>query len=317
MGCTSSLCSESEMHLTQDFRKEFTDKSTGFIVTEGRENMSYIKNLASIALIDSEKSLEYLYAWLENIKIWIYTNNVTYEDVKSFVTISPNGHSIVLKHEFSFIKSYTMVSTYCKKMFKTFNELKFNDYQKLLLSFSPLTICIYLKIGLEIDCGIGIERPMDNQKLSKFISFSNEAENIAIWCGSLIPTGFFISALGLSRTVHFYIFDGHKFQNYSKCMSLFEFFGSPLDQNLKSQLLNCNSEAVTAVLELNDYKIITIGMILNTTDYISLLQDDTETKLNWDNMKNLLHPDNTLLELSREGYTLHQITAASDVLVFN
>ena len=175
----------------------------------------------------------------------------------------------------------------------------------MLLNLSPLSISFYLTLGETIDCGIGIDKPMDSKQLYQFLSFSSEQKSILLWCGSLIPTGFYISALHNTRSLQFYIFDGHKAQNFLKGISLFEFFGSPLEKNLKDEIMKCKGEAVTAVINMSKTNILSMGLRVHNTNNSMNVLNILDIKPEFNRLTENFNYESMVLGLSSSGYRLH------------
>ena len=317
MGCRTSLCSESEFYMTQELQKDSIDKSTNFYHTDISERFLDIKQILSSILSSDSGSVEIALDWLNEISLWIDENSLSPEDTKSTISISSNSEEIFLKHEFDFVKSFSPVSAFAKRHRDAFKASKFAEFEENLLSLGPLSIIFYLKLGSNFDCGIGIEKPLDSKQLIKFLSFSTEKQSILLWSGSLIPTAFYYSAFSTTRSLQFYIFDGHKAQNYLKGISLFEFFGAPLDKSHKEEVMKFKSEAVTASIELDEQNIISMGLLIHSTSNAESLLSKLQKPLLQPKPINFQSPDKISISLSSKGFEICKVYLLSNMLIFN
>ena len=290
--------------MTQELKKE--EASTNFVLTEIRDQFSKIKILSS-KLNLSQDSISYIFTWLNELKYWIEERDILPEDIKTTISISSNFENMTVKHEFNFVKSFDPVISFCKKIKKDFDLNHFDECQQMILNFRPLSVVFFIKIGTVFDCGIGIDKPMDNKELSQVLSFSSESLNILSWSESLISNGFWISALQESRAVSFYIFDKLKAQNYLKGLSLFENFAFPLNPALKHEIMKAKSESLVTVIELEKHKIKSLSLVINSTENAHKISEnlDKTVETHWENIENILNPDSIQLELSSSGFELY------------
>ena len=179
------------------------------------------------------------------------------------------------------------------------------------MSLCPLTMSVYIKLGNEIDCGIGIEKPLDRKQMSQFISLSNEAKNIATWCnnnGQPIPIACNFSTLSNKKSINFYIFDGLKEQNFNRGLSAFYHFGAPVPEKLQALILDSKGEEVNCFLEFDNNCISSISIMTQIFEANSLLKE-LETSVDekmWIQFQNFFVVKYLSLDLSSEGFLLRE-----------
>lgn len=279
-----------------------TYKSSNLAFTEAPDKFSHIKALANTIFSKSDPNHYYLAEWLNQLSIWSEKHSLQSEDMNTSITISSDCSEILLKHEIHFIKSFGAVKNFCEIAKKSdFSNENLSNYKKMLLSFTPLSVSMYIKLGKNMDCGIGIEKPLDSGQLRRFLKFTSESENIFIWAGCLIPTAIYLSVLNPSRTVEFYLFDGHKAQNHLKGVSLFDHFGKPLEKSLKDQIMKSKGESLTAVIEANHSKILSAGLRIQSALYI----DSLFPKNLISSITTKITPETTYISQSPQGNFLH------------
>lgn len=310
MGCKSSLCKESELYLTQEYHKDPNEKYTGLLITEATDRFTSIKPIISMMFGENLRYRKIAYEWLADIAFWAEENAFSAEDCKNAINLSSDMEEIYIKHEFSFVKSFNFVKFFAKKHCLNFNDAQFDELENFVFSLRPIGVYAYLRLGKVFDCGLGLEKVLDSGQMMRILAFSDEKESIMLWAGSLIPTGVSFSAFSLSRTIEFYIFDGHKAQNYLKAINLFEFFAAPIEKAMKEQIFMCKNEAVTAVIEMNEKKILSLGIVLHSPDVFCSLanaigKDMTKTMVQ--TTKAHLNPLNVGVFLTSEGFGICQI----------
>lgn len=266
MGCKTSICNESELYLTQELHKEPLEKCSGLLVTESTDRFTGLRSTLSTLCRDNLQYQKLCSDWFSELAFYIDENTLSPEDYKNTVTLSSDLQELYIKHELSFIKNFAPVRSFAKKHCPNFSDSHFSELENLILSLRPISSYIYLKLGKKCDCGMGIEKALDPSQMQKILNFTEEKESISLWANGLIPTGVSFSAFTPSRHIQFYIFDGHKAQNYLKALSLFEFFAGPIDKDMKDQIFLCKSQAVTAMIGMNTRKVIELGLELHCPD---------------------------------------------------
>ncbi|OMJ70569.1 hypothetical protein SteCoe_31424 [Stentor coeruleus] len=310
MGCKSSLCKESELYLTQEYHKEPNEKYTGLLITEATDRFTSLKSIISIMCWENIGYRKIAYEWLTEVALWAEENSLSTEDCKNTVNLSSDMEEIYIKHEFNFVRSFHFIKSFAKRNCSNFNDTQFDELENFVFSLRPIGVYAYLRLGKVFDCGLGLEKVLNSAQMNKILAFSDEKESILLWAGSLILTGVSFSAFSLSRTVEFYIFDGHKAQNYLKAISLFEFFAAPIEKDMKEQIFMCKNEAVTAVIEMNANKILSLGIVLHNPDAFWSLANtigkDT-AKAMVPAIKAHLNPSSVGIFLTNEGYGICEI----------
>ncbi|CAG9326229.1 unnamed protein product [Blepharisma stoltei] len=191
----------------------------------------------------------------------------------------------------------------------------FSRHEDFLLALCPLTISFYLKLGSHIDCGFGVEKPMDRKQLSQFLLHSAEAENISRWSyqnSHPIPIQFNYSCFHSSRTCNFYLFDGLKSQNYERGISMFECFGSPVSAEISKIIRRAKGEEVNCIIEIDQDSVISMAMQVHEHENSLAIAKELDTELDqkkWVKFQKLLQPKWLLLELNREGFRLIHLSS--------
>ena len=114
-------------------------------------------------------------------------SGITSDDLKTIISLDSPGKNIIIKHELDEIRNYDMIKVFYSKIknylksniFKVFDSESYQKKVEFLISLCPLTISFYLKLGLEIDFGIGVEKPIDRKQMARFLFDCNEAINIS------------------------------------------------------------------------------------------------------------------------------------------
>lgn len=243
------------------------------------------------------------------------------EDLNTRVGVDSEGSSFFIIHEVDGIRNFSFIRDFCMKMNQglqltkstRFNQEYYEYVQNFLRSLSPLTVSFYLTLGSELDCGIGINKPMNHKNLSQFLLTCPERESISRWCylkNQPIPINFTYSMLFVKKTCKFYIFDGHKNSNFDRGFSIFDFFGAPLEEAVSAHFRRSRSDEIVSFFTLDENRVTTLGIEvqgLESTTEIARKLDAPFDEKKWVRFRNMLGEGKIVLELSSEGYHLVQI----------
>ena len=226
----------------------------------------------------------------------------------------------MIKHEIDGLRSFEKIAWFSQKIqtlvkkakIEKFKYKNFIKSEEFLMSLGPLTISVYVKLGNDIDCGIGIEKPLDRKQMSQFLALSSEAKNIATWSnnnGHPIPISCSFSALSSKKCINFYIFDGLKEQNFSRSLSSFYHFGAPVPEKLQSIMLEGKADEVNCFLEFDNHCISSVSIMTQAFEAGTQLLKELDTPVNekkWMQFQNLFSVKFLSLELSSEGFVLKE-----------
>jgi hypothetical protein len=341
MGCKPSLCTDSNELLSSQYLQEkeiditipVSEKSTNqslntlltrnIRVLDSGKPMFLLKSFCKLALksFDNDNELSLISElWISEIFRSFEESVALPEDLRTFVSMDSSGSNLWIKHEIDSIRSYEKVAWFSQKIqglvrrtkvgkFKYKNFIKSEDF---LMSLGPLTISAYLKLGSTVDCGIGIEKPLDRKQMSQFLSLSSEAKNIATWSnnnGQPIPIGCSFSALSTKKTINFYIFDGLKDQNFQRGFSAFYHFGAPVPERLQEIFTECKGEELNCLLEFDNDCITSVSLMTKTPEVNSALFKELDTTVDekkWSQFQNFFSVNFLSIELSSDGFLFRQ-----------
>ena len=340
MGCKSSLCTDpTEILLSSQHvhEKEIdianSEKSTNQSlnsllnrnskILDSPKSSYLLKCLRALFLGPEENNDELLTLgelWILNIYKLLEDLVSVPEDLRTFISIDSSGSTITLKHEVDGIRNFEKIAWFCQKIqsivkkskLEKFKYKNFIKSEEFLISLGPLTISAYLKLGPEIDCGIGIEKPLDRKQMSQFISATSEAKNIASWCnnnGQPIPVSCSFSTLSNKKSMNFYVFDGLKPQNFNRGFSMFIHFGAPIPMKLQNFIEEAKCDEVNCILEFDDNCIFSMSMMTKACSQDFLPIQDLDICFNskkWEQFQTLFTVKNVSLDLSSEGFFLVQ-----------
>lgn len=340
MGCKSSLCADSnELLLSQHLQEKEIDitipvseKSTNNSLNTlnrhskgsdpGRTSF-LLRSFCVLMLKNLDNSDELLSLgdlWINEVFKFFEDSVALPEDLRTQVTLDSTGSSIIIKHEIDGLRSFEKVAWFCQKLQDTIkssnlDKFKYKNFVKneeFLMSLGPLTISIYLKLGSEIDCGIGIEKPLDRKQMSQFLSLSKEAKNISNWAntnGQPIPISCSFSNFHSKKTINFYIFDGLKEQNFSRGLSAFYHFGAPVPEKLEQILLSSRTEELNCILEFDDISVTSVSISTTAPETSGKLLNELDTCIDdkkWNQFQNFFVVKGLSINLSSEGFTLKE-----------
>lgn len=338
MGCKSSLCKDQselllsqqtspKIHCSSNLSSTYPSLQTAILKKEFENSISTankIKSSAKVMLRDKVNYSELMQVtelWLEHVFSKLEEMVLMNEDIKSYFNLDSSGRTLTISHEVDGLREFSLIREFCRQLagickitkVHKFQESVLNEQIDFLVSLSPLTIVFYLKLGSEVDCGIGVEKPMERRHLSKFLVSASERENLARWCYQInnpIPVHFSFSPLKASRCIRFYIFDGLKHQNFSNAFSMFEHFGAPLSERTKEVLKKSTGEAVNCKIELDEERILALSVEVQWPQVKFDLASNSDAPVNeksWERLMSLLQPTWLCAELSSYGFVFKQV----------
>lgn len=341
MGCRVSYCQDSnELLLTQKggiyeistHDTPSTGQSTSFTLdTMDSKNLcpfEKIKRTATWFLSDRPDCTELssvLDLWSETVTSELEKTVINHEDLTTKIAVDYEMKTFEIIHEVDGIRSFRCIQQFCRKLnsvymlpvYQEFDKANFEKIEAFLLSLTSLTVSFYLKLGSEIDCGIGVNKPMTCMNLSKFLEGCTELESVMRWYNLInhpIPISFTQSLIKDSKTCRFYIFDGLKSTNYDRGLSIFEFFGAPLDESISQHFRKSSSDELIGGITLDSTRLLKLSIevkYLNCTDQVGYELALSSTDKKWSALKTQNPDAATILELDSEGYHLY----ASNVLL--
>ena len=335
MGCKVSYCQDSnELLLTQKGGlHEFsthdtpsTGQSTSFTLdTLDSKNGCSFENIIRTAkwYLSDRPDYDQLHAllelWTETVTSELEKAVINHEDLTTKIAVDYEMKSFQIIHEVDGIRSFNCIQNFCKKLngvymlpvYAGFNREHFEKIQAFLLSLTSLTVSFYLKLGNEIDCGIGVNKPMTCSNLNKFLEGSIELESVMRWYNLInhpVPISFTQSLIKDSKTCKFYIFDGLKSTNYDRGLSIFDFFGAPLDESISQHLRKSSSDELIGSITLDSTRLLKLSVEvkhLTCTDQIAYELALSAPDKKWSALRTQIPEAATILELDSEGYHLY------------
>lgn len=340
MGCKSSLCTDSnELLLSQhlhekeiDVTMPVSEKSTNHSLntlnrhSKGSDPGRILFLLRSFCVLmlknleNSEELLNIGDLWINEVYKFFEDSVALPEDLRTQVTLDSTGSNITIKHEIDGLRSFEKVAWFCQKIqdstknthLEKFKYKSFIKNEEFLMSLGPLTISIYLKLGSEVDCGIGIEKPLDRKQMSQFLSASKEAKNISTWANNNnqpIPISCSFSNFSPKKIINFYIFDGLKEQNFTRGLSAFYHFGSPVPEKLEQILHASKTEELNCILEFDDTSVTSVSLSVSSPEISSKLLNEVDTCMDdkkWNQFQNFFIVKGISINLTSEGFTLKE-----------
>jgi hypothetical protein len=297
MGCKASQCQDqSEFLVTQPLpsfentvvSSIFSDKSTKpsidtflrnqKLLTSSPLEFSTIFATAKLYLRDRSnfsELVQVLNIWQIEVFAQLQNSVMLAQDLHTIVALDSTGQRFIITHEVDGVRDFSMIRRFWKqiKLMKLsmdlpeFDEREFERSEQFLESLTPLTISFFLKLGSDLDCGmsytgIGVNKPMGQSQLSQFFSLLSDTEGLGKWCYAVqpIPVGFFCALGSGEKTCSLYLFDGERELNYSRAMSLFEFYGAPLPTNIAEFLKTASGEEVHSLVTFGSSGILRLGI---------------------------------------------------------
>ena len=241
------------------------------------------------------------------------------DDLRTTITLTASGDSLEVVHEADSVRHFQFISDFAEALPGTSTPTleRCKEVATYLRSLSSLTICFYLRLGPDIDWGLGVRKPLDRKGLIGFLQGSPDKNNVLRWnyaSSQPIPIGILKSCLEDRRVCTFYSFDSHKYQNFACAFSLFEHFGVPMDSTVQGLLLTSSGEEVQCTIELLDghVKVITVSVIgLHHTDSMSQYLDQPFNSTKWKRFQSLFDAETTHLTMSPSGLTMSQSAPCS------
>ena len=343
MGCQSSMCTDSsELLLSQPVGGKFSDitiqgseKSTNHSTNslpkkeqetpESVRKFYLLRSIIKILLKDLPNFPEIsqiVEVWVAEIHRTMEESSMGIEDLKTVVSLDSQGSSLTIKHELDGIRSFDMVRQFFYKIqhclgtntFREVDDKSFRSKEGFLVSLCPLTISFYLKLGLEIDFGIGVDKPMDRKQMVQFLVNCAEGANISKWTtlnNQPIPVSCGFSVLSPSRFLNFYIFDGLRIQNIDRGLSLFETFGAPVDKGIGDLFRLSKVDEVNCSIEIDDFSVRGISLQVQSNELgeniLSRIDSHTDT-MKWNAFHSLLPSKFVAIELNSCGFLLKKIS---------
>ncbi|OMJ76657.1 hypothetical protein SteCoe_23930 [Stentor coeruleus] len=340
MGCQSSMCADSsELILSQPLGGKFTDinfpvseKSTNLSInslqrkekeknTESVRKFYLLKSVIKITLRDLPNFNEIVKIseiWVNEVYRVMEESSILTEDLKTMVSLNSHGDTLTIKHELDGLRNFNMIKSFYTKIIpytnKQFDYTSYQDKENFLVSLCPLTIYFYLKLGDEIDFGIGVEKPMDRKQMASFLMNCTEASNISNWANlnnQPIPISCSFSVVSKARFLTFYIFDGVKNQNIDRGFSLFEDYGAPVSKKIENMFRISTADEVYCSLEFDEKSIRTISLQIQNTeicDHMLGIIDNNPDTLKWNAFHSLLPGKLIGIELTSDGFLLKKIS---------
>ena len=337
MGCKVSLCAESnELLLSQhlqenpvDITMQVSEKSTSQSINTltklskgpdpGRPAfilksfcMLMLKNIENSDILISIGEL-----WVNEVYKFFEDSVALSEDLRTQVSLDSTGNSLTIKHEIDGFRSFEKIALFSQKLqsfghpaIPKFKYKNFIKSEEFLMSLGPLTLSVYLKLGNEIDCGIGIEKPLDRKQMSQFLSVSKEAKNISTWSnnnGQPIPVSCSFSSLSMKKSLNFFIFDGLKEKNFSRGLSAFYHFGAPVPDKLEKSFLASKTEELNCILEFDNAVVTSVALYTGCAEncFLEVLDTAVDDK-KWAQFQNFFLVKGVSINLTHEGFTLRE-----------
>ncbi|CAG9334535.1 unnamed protein product [Blepharisma stoltei] len=252
-----------------------TEVKAKFMFETSTDKFHKVKTLANLYLQKYNNFLklqEIIGIWEIEVYDKLRNSMVNPGDLNLKVEIDSQENQFIIIIEADGLRKFDPIKSFCFEVERFDNEIssafsykKFQENVNFLSSLSPLTITFYLSLGEKVDCGIGVNKPLDRKSLTEFLSDSSERLNISRWCysaGMPIPISVQFSCFTQEKGCTFYIFDGDKDGNYSRGFTLFEYFVGPIPDDIRELLSSAGGEEVKCSLsfENNGVKSLSMGI---------------------------------------------------------
>ena len=347
MGCRGSQCQDQgEFVLTQPYAgfedtvvsSIFSDKSTkpsiDTFLRNQKQLKAYPRDFASVLstvkmymkdVPQYEEMMTVLQVWERCVYRKLQAEVMLQQDIHTTVALESTGLRFTVTHEVDGIRNFSAIRYFCeeltnRKLISKFLHTKeYRGIEDFLLSLTPLTVSFYLEIGGEIDCGIGVTKPMAQTDLSRFLTLVSDAEGLGKWCYTVqpIPVFFTCSVMSHRKTCGLYLFDGEKEQNYTRAISLFEFYGAPLPVDIAEFVKTASCEEVHSIISYGEQGIYRLGIQVTGLDPLriselgGLLETPFEQAKSEKFTRSARRDVVVRLELSADGYVLTQSLSLS------
>ena len=127
-----------------------------------------------------------------------------------------------------------------------------------------------------MDCGIGIEKPLNDKQLLLFLANTAQRQLITQWVAANshpIATSLSFSCLNHARTVSFYIFDALKLQNLHTGFDLYQRLGTELGSDVEQVLLSNKREEVQCSIDIKEDRVQAVRLeVFDTDPHTELLE---------------------------------------------
>lgn len=257
--------------------------------------------------------------WVQELLKLMDDYSIIPEDLNTIISIDSNGRSLLIKNEFDGIRNFDFilhVLDKCKESVDSDLVLEgFEEKTRFLMALCPLTLFFYLRLGDEVDIGIGVEKALDRKQLGQVLMNSKDSAAITGWVSKglqPIAVSLAFSLLGKNRIVNFFIFDGLKAQNFGKGIELFEEFGAPIEDSWVEALRRSNkSDEVYCCIEFNDRNIKRVSMQIQASDLREETLQKIDSHLNfskWNSFQNLAPGKYIGIELNLDGFVMKNIS---------
>lgn len=184
------MCSDTEEFLLSQEVEILSQSSTLHSVEKKKKEAARDMVDTASWLFKDRTNFSDLMVILEQWIIQVYRGSLqvisSKEDIKTSLAVDTDGN-LKIMHTLEGCRDFSLIETFCRSvnkltkmtMIPVFDTEKFKRIVSFLINLSPLTICLYLKLGGEIDCGVGVEKPMSRKQLSLFLINSAESGDIS------------------------------------------------------------------------------------------------------------------------------------------
>ena len=259
---------------------------------------------------DMQRSLE---AWETLIYLPLLEITASEEDLRTSFSLNAAGTELEVLHEVDGVRNFEFIVDFAETVSGTSGVSQCKETQGYVKTLSSLTACLYLRLGEDLDWGIGVRKPLDRKSLLTFLQGCSDKANILRWTYSSsqpIPVEACISCMRNSRKCTFYSFDSHKYQNYTCAFSLFEHFGVPLNTAIQGILLSATGEEAHCGFELINGQAEVISMLVTGCSDSKSLQPHLDCEVNqskWQRFTSMFEADVLQLSTSPLGLAMARL----------
>jgi hypothetical protein len=261
--------------------------------------------------------------WRKLVYIPLQDTALLPEDLHTTLSYESTGEHFTITHEVDGIRVFHMVPCFCRALANL--QLATgsltptaDDYERIedfLMALSPLTVSVFLRLGERIEAGIGVVKPMEQRQLREFWGMVEDPDGVEEWCMETqpIPVSFLFTLGSPEAVVSLYLFDGEKEVNFSKALSIFEYLGAPLPDNIAEFLKMASGEELHCILHLSSGGISRFGVqvtgleLPRIIELCGLLDSPFEEKKSWQFGRAGNEGPAVRLELTPAGFTLTQL----------
>jgi hypothetical protein len=256
--------------------------------------------------------------WLEELKKFVGSNDLTTEDVKTSISFDISGKSLCLKHEIDGIRTFDVVIQFYMRV-KHYKSIvldlrQFEAECEFLANLCPLSISLYLKVGKDIDIGIGIDKPIDIKRTLEFLGRCTDFRTVEEWISlnnHPIATFCYFDLVKKARHINFCIFDGLRLQNIDKALSLLENIGAHVSEEIIQLLRKNNTDEINCCMEVWGDQINSVSIEIKSEDVgecvFSVIEAGCDYE-KWTTFHNLVQPGFLAVELTPNGYSLKKVS---------